>query len=158
MWKPFSPPSPWMTTGTGQLVRPPPSQENNTNTNVPTRTAFVLDENQRDIFEQVGRSVQTVFKTPDRTQTGRKADEDDVLAFVHTRDEATVTAPHNSLVTALTAQDVQNIVFDILDNAHRSKACVKRMAKEVINEVEILLSANIAHQPNRRRQPCARVR
>lgn len=58
--------------------------------------------------------MDTVCKTPHRMETGCQVNEDDDTPFFHPRYEATGAAPDNSLAAALMAQDVQNIIFDVL--------------------------------------------
>lgn len=71
--------------------------------------------------------------------------EDDVLPLFHPRDEATTAAADSSLDAALTAPDVQNVVFYVLFNSHISKAGVKRMRNDVLHDVDMPTSAIIAH-------------
>lgn len=92
------------------------------------------------------KSATKVFKTLERTQTGRQVDESELLPLVRHRDETTGVATVNRSAAALTSPHVHNVLYDVLDDVHISKAGVKQILNWVINEVYIPSFANIAHR------------
>lgn len=70
--------------GIGPSSQPPPSRKLKTTTKDPIHTAFLFDDNQHEIFKNVGESVDKIRKALGRTQTDHEMKEDDILTIVQT--------------------------------------------------------------------------